>query len=77
MQIFVKSLHGTTITLEVDPTDTINAIKLKLQDKQHVDPSRMQLIFAHKPLQDDNTLEFYNIQKESTLHMASRLPGGG
>jgi ubiquitin C len=76
MQIFVKTLTGKTITLEVKSSNMINNIKVKIQDKKDILPNQHHLIFTGKQLKNSHPLSDYNIQKRSTLHLVLHFHGG-
>jgi ubiquitin len=76
-QFFVKTLTGKTLTLDAEPTDTIEVLKLKIQEKEGIPPDQMRLIFDGEQLEDDRTRHSYGILREATVHLVLRLRGGG
>ncbi|CAD2212881.1 Ubiquitin-2 like Rad60 SUMO-like/Ubiquitin family, putative [Angomonas deanei] len=76
MQIFVKTLTGKTIALEVEASDTIENVKAEVQRREGVSPHLQRLIFAGERSSLLQLLADHNIQKESTLHLVPRVSGG-
>ena len=76
MIIFIRTSSGKMITLEVDPEYTIERIKEMIQKKEGAYPEQQKLIYSGKYLEDDKTLAYYNVIKESVINLIIRLGGG-
>lgn len=76
MKIFIVTFSGRSITMEVDPQDKVASIKAKLQDREGVQPEEQRLLFQGKQLEDEYTLDDYQIEKNSTVHLVIRVRGG-
>ena len=76
-QIFVKMPDSKTITLIVETSNTINNVKAVIKNLKGIPKYQQRLIFADQQLEDDHTLSFYNIQKDSTISLLLNMKGGG
>ena len=76
MQLFINTVIGKTIIIDVEPSDSIQIIKIKIQEKEGIRFTHQRLIFAGRQLEDEKTVQDYNIQKDSTIHLVLRLNGG-
>jgi ubiquitin len=76
MQLFVKTLTGKTITIEMEQSDNIATMKQKIMDKEGIGVEQQRLIFAGKQLEDTRTLQDYSLQEGNTVHLVLRLRGG-
>ena len=75
LQIFVKTLTGKTITLQLDPWFMIEDVKAEIQDREGIPPEQQRIMFYGTQLEDGHTLDDYNIVRECTLRMILRLHG--
>uniref|UniRef100_A0A7S1TUS4 Ubiquitin-like domain-containing protein n=1 Tax=Phaeomonas parva TaxID=124430 RepID=A0A7S1TUS4_9STRA len=76
MQLMVKTLEGKTVTVDVEPDESIESIKAKIHEKEGIPPEQQRLIFGGKQLEADKSLEDYGIEDDATLHLVLRLRGG-
>ena len=76
MQIFINTLTGKYVTLDVEPNDSIYTVKKKIQAKEGIDPNQQRMIFGGKQLADEQKISDYNLEAGSTIHMVLQLRGG-
>ncbi|ORY70598.1 ubiquitin-related domain-containing protein, partial [Leucosporidium creatinivorum] len=77
LQLYVKTMTGKTITLAVASANTVNDLKIKIQEKEGIPLDQQRLIFLGKAMEESRTLADYSLQKESTVHLILSLRGGG
>jgi len=77
MPIKVKTLTGKELLIYVDSITTVQALKLKIQDKEGIPPDQQRIVYAGKQLENGRTMADYNINRDAVLHLVLRLRGGG
>ena len=75
MKIYVKTLTGKIITVVVEALDTVEIVKAKIRSRESILSDKFHLLFAGRELVDGRTLSYYNVQKESMLHLVLKLRG--
>lgn len=76
LQVFLKTLTGKTITLEISPSDLVQDVKAQIEKREGVPAEEQRLVFAAKHLEDGHLVSEYDIKKDSTLHLVLNLRGG-